>query len=514
MKRTFYYLLVILLVLVGTGYYYANHTVKNKVEAFLQTQLSPQVNFSYDRIDMALWSGDLSFDMIDVALTNPNDDTVHTTAQIKNLQLQGLSYWNFLFDDIIEIDEVLLDQNDIVYFKNRYQQDLSVDSLKRNPLAMLKKAVLIKHLEIDKVSLSIYNDAADSVLVHVANASLQVENIRTDSLLLSQRIPLAYDELSLVTDAIKVKISPYEDIFIDRLQVANNQLELDSLMLVPKYSKPQFEGRLKQERDYMQLSIPHLSIDNFDYGFDRDRFFTTISDISIHQPDFKIYRDKLIADNTQPRPLYSKMLRNLPIDVLVDSIHINDAGIKYEERVRGEGTAGTITFQDLDLTLSTVGNMQSPQSTTHIKATGLFFDSRITTDWSFKVHDTSDQFRFMGSIHGLAAQRINSFTLPNLNIGFEGDLHQIYFDITGDDDRSQTKIKMAYTDFEIDLMRQREKGINKFLSKAANLFVAKNSSNDQDDFREGTGDSQRDKTKSFFNYVWISLLAALINTVT
>ncbi len=208
------------------------------------------------------------------------------------------------------------------------------------------------------------------------------------------------------------------------------------------------------------------------------------------------------------------MLRQLPIDLMVDTIAITQATILYEEKVNTDRTAGNLMFEQLDLTLSTVGNMQPVDSLTSIRTHGKFKQGTIDTHWTFAVHDPTDTFRFTGSLKNLATNKINTFTQPNLNIGFEGIINKLYFDINGDNDRSETKMRMAYEDFEIEVMQKKNRGVNKFLSDVANLFVAKNSASSDDKYREGEGKSTRNKSKSFFHFLWISILWGLVDTVT
>jgi hypothetical protein len=135
-------------------------------------------------------------------------------------------------------------------------------------------------------------------------------------------------------------------------------------------------------------------------------------------------------------------------------------------------------------------------------------------DWSFDVHNTNDSFRFSGSIGRLPASNINSFVKPNLNVGFEGTLEEIYFDISGNNDNSTTAMKMKYKDFKVELMRKNGLGINKLLTGIANIFVAKDSKKDESEYREGKGEATRNKNQSVFNFVWISILSALLKTMT
>ena len=311
-----------------------------------------------------------------------------------------------------------------------------------------------------------------------------------------------------------LKISPYESLTIKSLNLEDHNIHLKGLVILPKLNKQEYSRAISKERDYTVLKIPSLDVIDYGFGFQSSTLFTTVKKIKVEQPDVSIYRNKLVADDLTFKPLYSKMLRDLKMGLMVDSIIVSKAHILYEEKVKADQPAGSIEFKNMDLQFVQVGNTQPIGALTSITAGGLFQQSNLHVDWSFDVHDTTDAFRFSGSIGRLPASNINSFVKPNLNIGFEGTLEEIYFDISGNNTNSTTAMKMKYKDFKVEVMRKNGLGINKLLTGIANLFVAKDSKKEEGDYREGTGEATRNKNQSVFNFVWISILSALLKTMT
>jgi len=514
MKKTILYIFIGLSIVGIGGYFYINHYVKSKVEEFLADQLSPELSFDYDGLTLNTFSGKIAIDGIQVALKNQTDTIVHTKASIDHLELSGFGYWEFLFSDQIEFDQIEIDKNNLVYYKDRFISASKSDTIKQSPLASINKSILIKSLDIGDTSLTIYDETQDSVVLHVSKTELSVKEIRTDQSVIKKRIPLTYGNIHMVSDSLYMKISPYESLSVNNLDLKNEDIAIKDLKISPKYSKAEYSRILPKERDYTILEIPSVDILGYDFGFKDSKLFTTASKIEIQEPDLTIYRNKLVKDDLSFKPLYSKMLRDLKIDLMVDSIKVSNSHIVYEEKVKADKPSGSIEFTNLDLDLSTVGNTQLKGEKTTITANGDFQQSKLHVDWSFDVHDTSDAFRFSGSIGRLPASNINSFVKPNLNVGFEGVLEEIYFDISGNNSNSQTNMKMAYEDFKIELMKKDGLGINKLLSGIANIFVAKDSKQDGGDYREGKGDADRNKNQSVFNFIWVSLLSGLIKTMT
>jgi hypothetical protein len=496
------------------GYFYVNYLVKQKVETFLSEQLSPQIHLKYGDLYMSTLTGTISIEGIDMRLENQQDTVVHTRVTVDKLMLSGFGYWDFFVNDQIEFDQIDIDKNNLVYFKDRFKSSSKTDSLKKDPLASINKSVLIKALDIGDTSLTIYDESKDSVLLNVSKASLSLRNIKTDGSLILQKIPLTYDHVNLVSDSVYLKISPYENLTVKSLNLEDHNIHIEGLTILPKLDKKEYSRTISKERDYTVLEVPSLDIIDYDFGFESSTLFTTVKKIHIEQPDVSIYRDKLVADDLTFKPLYSKMLRDLKMRVMIDSIIVSKAHIIYEEKVKTDQPAGSIEFKNMDVDFAQVGNTQPKGALTTITADGLFQQSRLHVDWSFDVHNTNDAFRFSGSIGRLPASNINSFVKPNLNVGFEGTLEEIYFDISGNNDNSTTAMKMKYKDFKVELMRKNGLGINKLLTGIANIFVAKDSKKEESEYREGKGEATRNKNQSVFNFVWISILSALLKTMT
>ncbi|WP_194851674.1 hypothetical protein [Nonlabens antarcticus] len=514
MKKIILYVFLGLTVVTVGGYFYVNHLVKQKVETFLADQLSPQINFTYGGIYMSTFSGLISIEGIDARFSNKNDTVIHTRATVDKLELSGFAYWNYFVNDQIQFDHIEINENNIVYFKDKFIKAQKSNSDKQDPLAKIDKSVLVSSLSIGNTSFTMYDASKDSVVLHISKAALSMKDIRTDASIIKQRIPITYDQISLASDSLFLKISPYEDLNIKSLNIADDAVTIKDLSILPKYSKQEYSRILPKERDYTVLKIPSINIMGYEFGFNQENLFFNVQKVEVDKPDLSIYRDKLVADDLSVKPLYSKMLRDLKMQLMVDSILISKSHIVYEEKVKSDKSAGSIEFTDLNLDMAAVGNVQEKGRLTSITADGLFQESNIHVDWSFDVHNVNDAFRFSGNIGKLPASNINSFVRPNLNVEFEGTLEEIYFDISGNNNTSQTAMKMAYDDFKVNLMRKNNSGVNKFLSGIANLFVAKDSKDDGEKYRDGNGNAERNKDQSVFNFVWISILSALLKTMT
>ena len=106
---------------------------------------------------------------------------------------------------------------------------------------------------------------------------------------------------------------------------------------------------------------------NMDFGFNKERFFLNSSSLALQKPKMEIYRDKLVQDDYEQKKLYSRMLSELPIDLNVSEVKINDGYIAYSELVKRGTVPGEIVFADLGATIGNVSNTYKNGEKTKLK---------------------------------------------------------------------------------------------------------------------------------------------------
>jgi hypothetical protein len=138
----------------------------------------------------------------------------------------------------------------------------------------------------------------------------------------------------------------------------------------------------------------------------------------------------------------------------------------------------------------------------------------IVIDWSFDVNDPTDRFLLKTNVGRLAANDLNDFTQPVMHVKLTGELNKVFMTMDGDRNSSQSDMKINYEDFKVVILDKNGREKNKLLSAVANIFIAKNSQNKNDSFREASVTVTPDKTKSFFNYIWLNVKQGLIESLT
>ncbi|HNP67742.1 MAG TPA: hypothetical protein PKH16_07560 [Aequorivita sp.] len=486
----------------------ANLIVKNKVEDFIKNRLPQNMTRAYDEISVETFGGSLSITNASLIIKNKRNEAQHTFVNVEKLKISDVSYWDYLIHNEIHIENITLENPTIAYYQDRVQKS---ENSTDGGLISIYKPIIIDNLKINHTKLAIFEKGQDSTKLYTKGLSVEINGIKIDNNTIARKIPLDYKNYEAKSDTLFVKVSAFENLTVQDFSIQNRTANFKNLELKTKYSKQELSKLISKERDHYDLSVPSLSVEGIDFGFKQNRFYAKSKKVSLTEPSLELFRDKLVADETKTKPLYSKMLRELPFALTVDSLKISDAKIVYEERQNAENMGGSINFENLNAEMANVSNTYNSPTKTEIKIKSNFMEKTpITVNWSFDVQNTEDQFQFRAEVGQLVAERLNSFTEPNLKVMLEGNTNKTYFTIDGNNTSSTIDMKINYSDFKVTLLQKDGKEKNKFLSTIANIFISKNSEKKDEFYKEGKANATRNKSKSVFNFLWINVKEALI----
>jgi len=506
------YILISLILLFIVGTLLVNYTIKNKVENFITTRLPDNIAQSYKSMSLSTIQGTIQFDSVSVSIKNKSDDKIHTRVSLEKLIIEDVSYWDYLFNKEIHIEDIKIKKPIITYYKDLLLKN--TDTLNKAPIA-LYKPVLIDELSIDNTTFTIIDKTRDSTFFYTENLTIEIDDILINQETLLNRLPVRFSNYEAEADSLFVKVSPYENLTVSDFKLKNKEAVFLNMHLKTKYSRTALSRMLPKERDHFDVTFERFTANSIDFGFKNRKLFVKTPNIILQQPDAVIFRDKLVADDLTIKPLYSKMLRDLTFDLTVDKLRIDTGSITYTEKVKSDNTGGTINFHNMNTTIENASNTYKSPTKTKIVIDAIFMKKTpVQVHWDFDVNDTSDQFLFSAEIDGMQADELNKFTQPNLKVMLEGRTNKTYFTISGDNNASQIDMRMNYDDFKIEILNKEGKKGNKILSAIANIFIKKDSDKEEDNFREGSGTATRDKNKSFFNYLWLNTKEGLIKTLT
>ncbi len=485
-----------------------NYFLKQKVETFVNNNLPEHYNITYSDLSVHLLTGTITYSGLQLKIKNQDNDDMHTSVHMDSLIIEDISYQRYLFSNEILIEDIKLKSPVIRHYKHLYLR--KQDSSSQKGMIKLGKPLTVEELSIDNSTIHIFDKTKDSVFLYAENLTVEIDDIHIDPETLRKRLPLKYGDYDAKADSIALKVGSRELLKIADFDVHDRKLVARQLQLKTVMSKQQLDASINRERDHIDVEVDSISIDSLDFGFKTRKLFTRASQVSIDGLDATIYRNKLLPDDQRTKKAYGQLLRELPFSMDVDSVTIRNTALEYQEKTKAENPPGTLTFEKMNATIYNFGNTYTGDTKTRVLADAVFMGyTPMNVDWSFAVQDASNQFLFKGDMEQLQAKQLNSFTRPNLNVGLVGEMDKVYFTISGTDTGSNIDMRIDYEDFKVELLKDNGRKERKFISGLLNIFVAKDSKDDGKNFSDCKATVTPDRTKSFFNYVWKNLEAAL-----
>ncbi len=379
---------------------------------------------------------------------------------------------------------------------------------KEAPLPFSLTSLTIKNSEIT------WLNADESIHLQIEDFNFSLKELVFNTSTFQQKIPIQFSDLEVQSNAIQYELNAYDLLSLNTFSIQDKELQIENLAIKTIYSKTELSRVISKERDHMDVEIPLLLLKDFHFNTLDSTFEVTASDLRLENLVLKAYRDKLVADDNSIKPLYSKVIRDIPFPLTIDSLHVTNGSIDYEERIKANQPAGKIFFSNLNVTMGNFSNTygKGEKRTTIDIRTTFMGESNLSINWDFDINEPDDKFHIKGEMGRLNAAKMNLFTKPNLRVDMTGQIIRTFFNIHGNTNRSQVDFKINYEDLKVEVLDKKDKK-NWLFSAVANIFVKKSSSNNEGTYKEASATVERNKDKSFFNYLWINIMEGLKQVV-
>ncbi len=502
---------IVLLVIVASTFA-LNLIIENKIATVID-DLPKSVKVEYQSIDVNVWTGNLELASPKVVVSGKTTNKTILDATLKTIEINNLGYWDYLFNDKISVETLIINRLVATY---KHNPKVNNDDYEKGFLNQIKQIIAIEKIAITNAGVLITEYDTDSTLLSMPKFNFELNDVQINPKASKKDKKIRYGNFTLAAMNLKWTINEFDDLWVNSIQITNDNATFSDFKLKTKYDKAEYSEILKTERDHFDLHIDEVKFLDMNFGFNDDKtFYFKSGKVLLNSLKAEIYRDKLVADDETYKKLYGTLLRDLDFELGLNSVEIRNGKVSYLEKVNVDEKAGRLDFTAMNAIMTNVGNTYLNESTL-IKVNSTFMEnSSIEVNWNFKVADTTDQFVFKADLGLFEAVTMDQFTKPNLNVDLNGELQQTYFTISGNPSTSRIDMKMKYDDFEVLILKKDGKEKNKFLSTIVNLFISKDSDDEKKVFRYGQAEGvERDVTKSVFNYVWLNIRSGLLSVMT
>ena len=481
------------ILILAIGLVIANNILEKKIKKGIEDNLD-NANAKYEKVDVKLL--DRSAEVINAEI-NINGKLL----KVDTILLNNIQVIEYIQNKNIIVGNLNI-ANPVVKIYNLPEK--KKDSTSNSKSSGFKNKITIKNVAVNGGSLQIFEKDSSNHRLYTKIRDVKMEEVRINSNTLKETVPFNYDLILLNADSVFYDLNEVQELAVGDFVIRNNEVNIKRFQIIPKYSKAEHQKHIKKELDRYQLTIDSIYMDSFSWSVQNDSLKIQNSLTQIDGFNFQIYRDKLMPDDNSTKPLYSKMLRELPILVKLDSISITGGYLKYEERIHADRKAGVVDFSNMNANISQITNIDLDRENfpkTVIKANADFMTTApLSVTWQFDISDTSDQFNISGSMGSIGAEEMNKFMKPAMNVEAKGQILDMYFNFAGNDYQASGDMKLEYNDFKIEVLQKDGEKKNKVVSALANLIVKNKAVNNKASYNEIS--FTRDQSKSFWNYLW------------
>jgi len=461
----------------------------NKIDSFLKSK-----NIAYKEVSVNFLLGNLSLKEV-----NYQKDSLNFKAT--NIALDGFSYFTYLQNNEIIFSD--LDTDHLKISGNFLHQSKKKDTIKVEKNTKTKKLPKIKIKEIDLNTIEINVLKKDKYPLTVKNIAIEINDFELDTIL-KNSIPFKYSDIKTSIIGFESQFSKVQKVKFKKLLFEIDEITVDSLEIVPLKSTEDYIYHLKKEKELLTLLAKEIKVDNI-LLTQKKKLSFSIDNILLDGIFFNLYLDAThLKERTRIKNLYSKSLRELPFDIDVKNIDIINSEIVYEEYTKKGNDAGILVFDDLKAQIQNINNKENKiEKLTTVNIQSKFMKtSSLDIIWTFDINNKNDDFRITGSLLNVSSKNMSAFIQPTTNVKIKGQINKMYFDFEGDKNFSNGKMEMDFKNFDIQVLDD-EKKKKTIISWVINLFVKDSSKNGM--VKVDVKEVERNKTKSFWNYLWITI---------
>ncbi len=508
----------ILLILVVVANIGVNFWIKEKLPELINEKNNSPYQITYKNIDVSILGGDaLISEIVLVPKNSLNKTEVKSGiyATIESVNVEGIKAWNIIFGDKIQAKKLTINKPDIILYKENDKALNDPKSIKNRVVEPFRNTISVRDIALNNSSLKIISTKNNKASLIVHNLSMAIDKLVLDDETLSEKIPFQYDDFIVNCDSIYFRASEFYHITAHQITTDKNDLKIAAFRLIPQYDRPEFIRRIPKEKDIFTINADEIRINNMDWGFKNDNFYFNSTNIFLDRVFANVYRPKMPADDLSKKPLYNKLLREIPFGLHVDTLAIRESTLEYEEEKTFERGAGLLSFNQFNLFATEVnsgfGKTKLPDLVINVNCKFMNV-SPMKVKWKLNVLDKTDGFNINGSILNFPAKRLKPFTKPYMNAEVEGMLNEVYFNFTGNDKRSSGDFALRYKDLKVTVYRKNKpQKKNKLLSFVGNLLVKNDS--DEEIVEAKIENLERIPEKSFYNFFWRNIGEGLKETL-
>lgn len=483
-----------------------NAWVNYKLPEIISEKNNTPYHITYHDLDFSVFSRYIKASKIAIAPKLSLNDTINKAgiySQIKSIEINDFSIWSILFDNKITAKSITILEPEVILYKKNRKAINSAKSIGSEVVDPFRKIIAVKDVDLKNGDFKIIYVKDNTPILSVSNISIQLNGILITDETLKKRIPFSYSRYDISCDSIYFLTNSSYHIKANKIQTTDSGFKATRFAMASEYNRKEFVQNITNEKDQFVIKAEDILIENMQWGFKNEAFFFNSTAVKLDNVYANIYRNKMPDDDLSKKPLYNKLLREIPFALQIDTLAIKNSLLEYEEEKTFQKGAGLLTFNKFNLLATNIysGFEQKKLPDTKIKINCRFMNaSPMKVDWSWNSLDKRDGFNIKGSILNFDTNQLSPFTRPYVNATTKGVFDKVYFNFTGNDNIAKGDFALEYHDLKVKLYKKKKPGKESKLKSAIGNLLIKNDSNGK--IKSTEIEVERIKEKSFYNFLW------------
>lgn len=350
--------------------------------------------------------------------------------------------------------------------------------------------------------------------------SLTLRDVRVDSLsaqdpdrtMFAQRFDLRLDQFR------RTSSDGLSELILGPLHAASGECAVAGrLEFRPTVSDSVFQSRLTHRQDRAKVFGGPLSFCFIAYGRLATRGDLLVGRAVIDSLFVDVFSDRRLPPPPGPNEPWRlhDLLQRWPGSLRADSVRLGRADIFYSEHAPGAPRPGSISFREIDATITDL-NTSARAAPTKVKARGLLAGaSRIQATIELGLASEID-LRYRGAVGPMDARQFNPIVRPVEGFEFtDGQADSAWFDVEVRDGSASGVVVVAYNGLEVRVVGTDGDGTD--LIEGLTTLIARtqirraNPAGPNESLRVGTADYALKREDTFFQILWNPLRQGLVD---
>jgi hypothetical protein len=432
---------------------------------------------------------------------------------VENIVISGISFRQLLLHNRLIAGRLEADHLLVIIRQAKHRRDkdsLQKDSARRPGIS----SIAFRDVRLQNVAIKVMANNRDE-LFYSEHGDVAMNGFLIDSTLKNTGQLFKADSFRLMMGTFSYTMK--NDLYTLRGKNVRSSytdafLQVDSVELVPSYSKADFAKEAGQQISRLNLFAKGAGLRNFDVKAFLEWNLLVADKLKITGLSASIYRDMNIPLAKISRPSLQKIISEFPFRMSIDTAELLNGRISYEELAEGREKTAKVFVSGMDGLITGLSTEETGKKKKHIQFSSkglLFGKGKMYLYCDFPMNDLSEHFLCTGFVEQMDAQLFNAYTEHALNLMItEGKLDSMTFSFSANHVASDGKLKTEYHGLKVALPG--EQNLKAVLLKGlANGLIRDNNPDNRGKEIEGTIHFVRNPYRYFPYYIFRSIMSGL-----